>query len=185
MLSQISGIWPSDIQECRKRRFRCSCSSSGLPTRSRSADGRTAGSRPPASADFSLRVSTSAFQPRGEISPGKNALLRCTTAGSTPRRLDHESFVVSCPLALLGSAFYPILVHRLAASLHASSPQSVTLMQLRFASFAVINLRWDLHPQECARAGRTKKIPSRLGSGLKISSLRWIKEGSNIASGGR
>ena len=30
-------------------------------------------------------------------------------------------------------------------------------MQLRFASFAVINLRWDLHPQECARAGRTRK----------------------------
>jgi len=29
-------------------------------------------------------------------------------------------------------------------------------MQLRFASFAVINLRRDLHPQECARAGRTK-----------------------------
>jgi len=30
-----------------------------------------------------------------------------------------------------------------------------TLMQLRFASFAVINLRRDFHPQECARAGRT------------------------------
>lgn len=62
------------------------------------------------------------------------------------------------PLALLGNAFYPVLVHRLAVSLHASSPHSVTLMQLRFASFAVINLRWDFHPQECARAGRTKKV---------------------------
>ncbi|MEO8804932.1 MAG: hypothetical protein ABI433_02545, partial [Burkholderiaceae bacterium] len=51
-----------------------------------------------------------------------------------------------CPLALVGTAFYPVLVHRLAASLHASSPHSVTLMQLRFASFAVINLRRDLHP---------------------------------------
>ena len=30
-------------------------------------------------------------------------------------------------------------------------------MQLRFASFAVINLRRDLHPQECAHAGRTLK----------------------------
>jgi hypothetical protein len=28
---------------------------------------------------------------------------------------------------------------------------------LRFASFAMINLRRDLHPQECAHAGRTKK----------------------------
>ena len=36
-------------------------------------------------------------------------------------------------------------------------------MQLRFASFAVINLRRDLHPQECAHAGRTKKIPTPKG----------------------
>ena len=40
---------------------------------------------------------------------------------------------------LLGSAFYPVLAHRLAASLHAYSPHSVTLMQWRFASLAVIN----------------------------------------------
>jgi hypothetical protein len=37
-------------------------------------------------------------------------------------------------------------------------------MQLRFASFAVINLRWDLHPQECAHAGRTKKSPVSTGA---------------------
>jgi len=30
-------------------------------------------------------------------------------------------------------------------------------MQLRFASFVVINLRRDLHPQECAQHGRTKQ----------------------------
>ena len=29
-------------------------------------------------------------------------------------------------------------------------------MQLRFTSLVVINSRWDLHPQECAHAGRTK-----------------------------
>ena len=68
--------------------------------------------------------------------------------------------MVNGPLALLGSALYPILVHRLAASIHASFPQSVTLMQLRFSSFAVISLRRDFHPQECAHAGRTiKKAP--------------------------
>lgn len=39
--------------------------------------------------------------------------------------------------------------------LHASSPHSVTLMQLRFTSFAVINSRRDFHPQACAHAGRT------------------------------
>jgi hypothetical protein len=57
------------------------------------------------------------------------------------RRLsfDHKCFAATCPLALLGAALYPLLVHRLAASLHASSPHSVTLMQLRFASFVVIN----------------------------------------------
>src|SRR5512140_161496 len=106
-------------------------------------------------ADFSLRHRPSPFQAQGEISPGKNALLRCTTAGSTPPRLDHESFAVYGPLALLGNAFYPILVHRLAASLHASFPHSVALLPSRFTSFAVLHLRRHLHPQECARAGRT------------------------------
>src|SRR5690606_28823075 len=52
---------------------------------------------------------------QGEGSPGKNTLLHCTTAGFTPPRLDHESFTVCCPLALLGNAFYPIRVPRLAA----------------------------------------------------------------------
>jgi hypothetical protein len=66
---------------------------------------------------------------------------------------------VNGPLALLGSAYYAVLAHRLAASLHAYYPHSVALMQLRFASFAVINLREDFHPQECARAGRTMKKP--------------------------
>ncbi|MGA9395557.1 MAG: hypothetical protein WBV56_09465, partial [Azonexus sp.] len=36
-----------------------------------------------------------------------------------------------------------------------------TLSQLRFTSFVVINLRQDLHPQECARAGRTTKKPMK------------------------
>ena len=66
-----------------------------------------------ASADFSLRVSTSPFQALGEISPGKNTLLHRTTAGFTPPCLGHKSFAASSPLALLGSASYPILVHRL------------------------------------------------------------------------
>ena len=71
----------------------------------------------------------SPFRAQGEISPGKNALLHCTTAGSTSLPLDHESFAVIGPLALVGNAFYPVLVHRPAASLHASSPHSVALMR--------------------------------------------------------
>src|SRR5690606_39853317 len=87
----------------------------------------------------------------------KDAILHRTTAGSTPPPFDHEGFATSCPLALVGIAFYPVLVHRLAASLHASSPHSVALMQLRFTSFAVVNSRLDSHPQDCAHAGRTGK----------------------------
>ena len=71
--------------------------------------------------------------------------------------LDHKSFAECCPLALLGTASYPVLVHRLAVSLHASFPHSVALMQLRFASFAVANLREDFHLQDRAHAGRTTK----------------------------
>lgn len=126
-----------------------------------------------ASADFSLRLAPSPFQAQGKISPGKNAILHRTTAGSTLPPLDHESFAVACPLALVGIALYPILVHRLAASLHASSPHSVTLMQLRFTSFAVVNSRWDFHPQDCAHAGRTSTKATR----------RWPLSG--VASGQR
>ena len=134
------------------------------------SDGTTSQStKPPKDGDKWLVMLTSRsgstpspFRAQGEISPGKNALLHCTTAGSTPPCLDHESFAVSCPLALLSSAFYPVLVHRLAASLHASSPHSVAIMQLRFTSFAVINLREDFHLQECAHAGRTRKKPQNM-----------------------
>ena len=48
--------------------------------------------------------------------------------------LDHETFAGCCPLALPGLASYPVLVHRLAVSLHASSPRLVTphAVALRF-----------------------------------------------------
>ena len=121
----------------------------------------------------------SPFQTQGEISPGKNALLRCTTAGFTPLPLDHESFAVSGPLALVGNAFYPVFVHQPAASLHASSPHSVALMQLRFASLVVINSRWDLHPQECAHAGRTKQ-KRRPEAPFYHVAVDWIRSGSVV-----
>ena len=46
-------------------------------------------------------------------------------------------------------------------TLHASSPRSVALTQLRFACLAVASLAGDLHPEECAHAGRTRKNPNR------------------------
>lgn len=81
--------------------------------------------------------------------------------------LDHKSFTVHCPLALIGVAFYPVLVHRLAVSLHVSSPRSVALPQLRFASLAVVSLREDLHLQDCAHAGRTAKGRTKRPLGLR------------------
>ena len=120
-------------------------------------------------ADFSLRQCRLPFRNKARSPQVRVAHLHRTTAASTPPRLGHKSFAVLCPLALLGSAFYAVLVHRLAVSLHASFPHSVTLMQLRFASFAVINLREDLHLQECARAGRTiKKPPGSTPGGFSV-----------------
>jgi hypothetical protein len=119
-----------------------------------------------ASADFSLRLAPPPFQAQGEISPGKNAILHRTTAGFTLPPLDHKSFAVTCPLALVDIALYPVLVHRLTASIHASSPHSVALMQLRFTSFAVVSSRRDFHPQDCAHAGRTCKTPRSFDRGV-------------------
>src|SRR5437868_11803272 len=45
--------------------------------------------------------------------------------------------------------------------LHASSPHSVALMQLRFTSLTVVSSREDLHLQECAHAGRTTRTRAR------------------------
>ena len=67
----------------------------------------------------------------------------------------HESFAVLCLLALIGTAWYPVFVHRPTVSLHASFVRSVALAHLRFASFAVASSREDFHLQDRAHAGRT------------------------------
>lgn len=85
-----------------------------------------------------------------------------TAACPPPPRLDHESFAASLPARPAR--------HRLLSGSCSSardlrytlpSPRSVTLPQLRFASFALINLRRYLLPQACAHAGRTKKEGAR------------------------
>jgi hypothetical protein len=63
--------------------------------------------------------------------------------------------VVHCPLALLGSASYPVPVRQPAASLPASFTPSSRPDALRFASFAVTSLREDFRLQVDAHAGRT------------------------------
>ena len=55
------------------------------------------------------------------------------------------------------AASYPVSVRRPATSLSASFPRSVTLAQLRFASIGMTSYRLDLHQQDSAHAGRTRK----------------------------
>ena len=82
-------------------------------------------------------------------------MLPRTTAGSTQLHFDHKSFAAMCLLALLHRASYPVLVHRLTVSFHASFPRSVALTQLHFLSLAVVSSREDFHLQHRAHAGRT------------------------------
>ncbi len=78
-----------------------------------------------------------------------------------PRAFYHVSFAISCPLIQPGTASHPVLVHWFTDSRHASSPRSVALTQLRFASFAAVDSREELHLQDRAHAGRTKKTAAR------------------------
>jgi len=75
--------------------------------------------------------------------------------------LDHESFAVIGPLALIGTASNPVSVRRPTVSLHASFPRSVALPQLRFASIAMVNSWEDFHLQGVRHAGR-----NRVGGGV-------------------
>ena len=113
-----------------------------------------------ASADFSLRW------PCGRRRPfrrkARSPRVRTSAFAARPpdlRRLslDHESFAVFGPLALLGFAFYPIPVRRPAVSLPASFTPASRSDALRFASLAVTSSREDFHLQVDAHAGRTKR----------------------------
>ncbi len=76
-----------------------------------------------------------------------------------PGRVSCLTRALKVPRALSGTAHFtsrPLLRF----TLHPYFPHSVALMQLRFASFVVINLRRDLHPQDSTHAGRTmEKAP--------------------------
>lgn len=108
-------------------------------------------------------------------------------------RLDHKSFAEAGPLALLDNARYPVLVHRLAASLRAAFPRSVALVQLRFVAFALLNLRENFQLQGYVRTGRTEPIrlpywrPGRglMAGPIPASSHRSRKRMRTILSVGR
>src|ERR1700682_2793308 len=88
-------------------------------------------------------------QPQGEISPGKDIDLRCTTAGSTSPCLGHNGFAVDCPLALLGSASSPIFC---------SSPRGFVP---RFLHAGLTVRRSALHFARCAQLTRGLPPPDQ------------------------
>ena len=67
----------------------------------------------------------------------------------------HESFADSCPLALVGVAFYPISVRRPAGSFPASFSAGLATVTLRFPWVPVTKSPEDFHLLVSAHAGRT------------------------------
>jgi hypothetical protein len=76
--------------------------------------------------------------------------------------LGRESFAVIGPLALSGTASYPVSVRRLADSLAASFSRPLTLAALRFAWVATTNSPEDFHLQVTIHAGHTNRKTVRL-----------------------
>ena len=116
-----------------------------------------------ASADFSNHISMSGFHPQNEISPGKNALLHCTTAGFTSLIFDHKSFAEIGPLALISTAFYPIFVHRPAASIHASFPTICRLLAVALPFTHCGQLVRGLSPPDVCPCRAHTKTPAFAG----------------------
>ena len=88
--------------------------------------------------------------------------VRTMTFSAQPPDLHHlslgrGSFAVTGPLALLGSASYPVLVHRLADSLAASFSAPVALGALRFTWVAATSSPKDFHLQAITHAGHTRR----------------------------
>ena len=84
--------------------------------------------------------------------------------------LGRESFAIHGPLALLGSAYYPVRVPRLAGSLAASFSGPLTVAALRFTWVATTNSPEDFHLQVTIHAGHTTKAsdPPWTGSPSKL-----------------
>ena len=112
-----------------------------------------------ASADFSLHWSRDQRHPFRR--KARSPRVRTSAFAARPpdlRRLALVTrvFAVCCPLALLGSASYPVSVRRPAASLPASFTPASRNDALQFASLAVTSSREDFHLQVDAHAGRNR-----------------------------
>jgi hypothetical protein len=83
--------------------------------------------------------------------------------------LGRESFAVTCPLALLGTASYPVSVRQPADSFPASFSTPVTLGALRFPWRATTNSPEDFHLQVIAHAGPTTQQRPPRGVAVVVS----------------
>jgi len=125
------------------------------------------------SADFSLRHGRRPFRHEA-----RSPQVRTHTFIAQPPHLRHLALVTralrfcarspclaapSMQFLFIGSRFM----------LHASSPRSVTLTQLRFTSLAVTSSWRDLHPQVCAHAGRTQKKTPPSWAAASPRGRRW------------
>ena len=132
------------------------------------------------SADFSLNMAVALSGTRRDL-PGKNAHLHRTTTASRRFALVKGNGRSDGPIAHFGNAGLSVLVHRLAIYAPLPFPRSVTLVQLRFASLVLVNLRRDLHPQVCAHAGHLIKSEprsrwfSRRGNRLGRHAWRFLR----------
>src|SRR6266550_1735454 len=93
-----------------------------------------------------------------QTSRDKTDRLQRATAGSTTSTLDGFGLRCHWPARPALYASYPVLVHRLASLLHASSRPRLAATPLRFAiTSPPSGCEGDLHPQAVIHARRTKK----------------------------
>ena len=111
-----------------------------------------------ASADFSLRCDSRRPFRRKARSPQVRHMAFSAQPPDLHRlSLGRQSFAVTGPLALLGTASYPVPVRRLADSLAPSFSPPLTVGTLGFTSIATTCSPEDSHPQVTCHAGHTKK----------------------------
>jgi hypothetical protein len=102
--------------------------------------------------------------------------------------LGRESFAAACPLALLGSASYPVSVRRLTDSLPASFSPPLPVGALRFTWIVTTNSPEDFHPQVTSHAGHTNEEARPPSAGLHsgdaapFDSRRFSSETGFVAS---
>ena len=108
-----------------------------------------------------------------QISRGKTSSLHRATAGFTPEILDGYRLRELWPTRLISFASYPILVHRLAALLHAFFRPTLASTPLRFANPSPPS-GWvkDFHLQASSHTRHTKhQAPLELGKRLRPSGI--------------